>query len=249
MCKFLSAIVRPDGSIYADPEHTDSHEDLVFYLGLVDDGSPIASRTFCRVEFTPPDEIAKIDDLSAWMLRVDEESAPPWYDGAAVRARLEERVKAMFVRDTRKLLLGGCWILVGEANVFRVRSARIVTLLGSSQVGALYGSSQVGELHGSSRVGALHGSSRVGALHGSSQVGKLHGSSQVGELWDSSQVGELWDSSQVGELHGSSQVGKLHGSSQVGKLWDSSQVGELCTDGECKPTIGADKRDKKESAK
>jgi hypothetical protein len=204
MCKFLSAIVRPDGSIYADPEHTDSHEDLVFDLGLVDDGSPIASRTFCRVEFTPPDEIAKIDDLSAWTLRVDEEPAPPWYDGAAVRARLEERVLAMFVRDTRKLLLGGCWILVGEANVFRVKSARIVTLLGSSQ---------------------------VGALHGSSQVGKLHDSSQVGEIYDSSQVGELW------------------GSSQVGALWDSSQVGKLCTDGECKPTIGADKRDKKESAK
>jgi len=150
MCNFLSALVLRNGDIVADPEHTDSHEILIQSLGLQDTGNTIAGRSFVRVEFTPPEDISAIQDLSLWRLQIDEESAPDWVDSESIRAKLEDRVRGMFVSTNRPILLGGCWILTGSTVVDIAVSARIVSMTGSSRVGEMWGSSQVGTMTGSS---------------------------------------------------------------------------------------------------
>jgi hypothetical protein len=180
MCNFLSAIVLRNGDIVCDPEHTDSHEDLIAMAGLRDDRVAQAMEAFCRVELLPPDDHAAIADVSAWRFVVDEEAAPSWLDRAGIAKKLRRMVAKMLVGDTRRLLLGGCWILHGEARVSAVKNGRIALMHDSSQVGTMHDSSRVGTMHDSSRVEAMYGSSQVGAMYDSSRVGTMHDSSRVG---------------------------------------------------------------------
>ena len=127
MCNFKSAIVTRDGTIFEYPE-TDSHEVIIAAHGFKDDGSPIASRSWVRVEFTPPSDIKEITDKSKWTLKVDEASAPDWWQEKRedVRDDLWIRIKRMMVDDERKCLIGGAWILLAGARIHKMVGSRII---------------------------------------------------------------------------------------------------------------------------
>jgi hypothetical protein len=223
MCNFLSAIALPNGDLLSLPDLTDSHEDLISYFAL-DDKRDEKLAKFARVEFAPSN--GRHDDVESYQLMIDEQSIPTWLTDEmqeVIKSRLRTMVSRMIIKDSRRLLLGGCWILSGEANIDQAKHARII---------AMRESSQVGEMRESSRVGEMRESSQVGAMRESSQVGAMRGSSQVGEMRESSQVGAMRESS---------QVGAMRESSQVGAMWESSQVGAQ----EKKVVIANDYRDKK----
>ena len=158
MCNFLSALVFKNGKIYCDPEHTDSHSDLIAAKGLTEESDKsIHHRGWIRIEFTPGDS-RKYADVDAYVLIVDESSAPDWFDKAMrfdVTEQLKDIVRGMIVTDEREILLGGCWILAGEAKVKKIVRATVRVALDSSQVGTMWGSSQVGKMWGSSQVGKM----------------------------------------------------------------------------------------------
>ena len=163
MCNFLSAIVMQNGDLITNPFLTDSHEDLL-QANNIRDG--LAQQgTFARIEFLPPKDHSALQDLSTWTLEVDEQVEPIWFDHAAVRAKLEDRVRRMIIDDERDFLLGGVWILAGGAKIKKVKNSRIVFMLGGSQVGRMWGNSQVGEMWYSSQVGWMVGNSLVKKLH------------------------------------------------------------------------------------
>ena len=186
MCKFLSAIVMRSGDILCDPINTDSHEDLLQAHNIRD--TDIQSGRFARVEFTPPEDLTTIMDLSTWTLRVDEDSTPDWFDAVRVREDLSSRIQRMLITDHREFLLGGCWILAGEGKVDTVKNTRIVSMHDTSQVRGMYGNSQ------------------VVSMYDTSQVGSMDDNSQVVSMYDTSQVGRMDDTSQVGWMHGNARI-------------------------------------------
>jgi hypothetical protein len=180
MCNFLSALVFSDGKIFSDPEHTDSHSDLIRVRGL-DDSRPLETRGWIRVEFKP-DNNDTLDQPEMYKLTVDELAAPAWFDNATrfdITERLREQVEKMIVRDRREILLGGCWILARGAKVVSVKNGLIQVMYDSSQVNEMYDSSRVNVMYGSSQVNVMYGSSQVNVMRDSSQVNEMHGSSQV----------------------------------------------------------------------
>ena len=183
MCTFLSAIVMKNGDVLCDPEHTDSHEDLLAKHNIRD--GLAQQGKFARVEFIPPKDHANIEDTSKWTFKVDEQVKPDWLDEERARSSLAARVKRMFVQDKRSILLGGCWILGDGADVAKVRNARIYGMYGSSKVGNMQDSSKVGVMCDSSKVGEMYGSSKVGEMCDSSKVEWMYGSSKVSTwlLW------------------------------------------------------------------
>ena len=130
MCNFKSAIVTRNGDIFSYDE-TDSHEVIITAVGFKDDGSLIASRSWVRVEFNPPKDSSKITDSSKWVLKVDETSAPDWWDEikAKVREDLWLLVKRSMVDDARKCLIGGAWILLPGAKVQQMVGSRVVLVV------------------------------------------------------------------------------------------------------------------------
>ena len=127
MCKFKSAIVTRGGDIFEYPE-TDSHEHIIAANGFRDDGSSISSRSWIRVEFTPPEDVKDLTTKSKWMLYVDEACAPDWWEDMkdTVRDSLWIRIKRMMVKDERQCLIGGSWILLPGSRVHQMVRARII---------------------------------------------------------------------------------------------------------------------------
>ena len=91
MCQLKSCLVLKD-RVYC-PDY-DSHQDMLDKLGIKDDYLG-ASKTFVRVELTPPDDVKPLmEPLDRWTLKVDQDVTPEWWDAEADRQRVEEAVEA-----------------------------------------------------------------------------------------------------------------------------------------------------------
>ena len=90
MCRLKSCLVLKDRVFCPD---YDSHQSMLEELGIEDDYLH-ASKTFVRVEFTPPDNTKSlIEPLDRWTLKVDQDIVPEWWDEKADRQRVEEAVE------------------------------------------------------------------------------------------------------------------------------------------------------------
>ena len=213
MCNFLSAVLVRDGDLLLDPEHTDSHEDLIEIHRLRDDGR----GRFVRVEFVPDKEAP--GDLSRWALNIDEPSTPDWIDLAALRERLVEIVRPHLVTDERGLLIGGWWILLGGAKIRKADNARIAAMTGdsflesasgstridgvrdSATVSSVWGSAAVSDVRDSATVRGVRGSATVRGVRDSATVSSVRGSATVSDVWDSATVSGVWGSARVVDDH------------------------------------------------
>ena len=206
MCQLKSCLVLKD-RVYC-PDY-DSHEDMLDKLGIKDDYLG-ASKTFVRVELTPPDGMRSLmEPLDRWTLSVDQDITPEWWDVEADRQRVEEAVEAWrrehvfaegehVVKDGEVYAFGSAIVeAFGSAKVIAFGSAK-VKAFGSAIVKA-FGSAIV-KAFGSAKVTALDSAtveardSATVKARGSATV-KACGSAMV-EAWDSAMV-EAWDSAMV----------------------------------------------------
>jgi hypothetical protein len=223
MCQFFSCLVLRNGDVLWH-EATDSHRLLFEWFGIPETTNcEHAIRVECVPGYDP-------GDVASYTFGVDETSTPIWWEEIAETAKRKVRaiVASMIVRDERKLLLGGKWILVDGAKVGEANGAQIVSLRGNSRVGLLSGFSSVGDLRDNSRVDILSCKSSVGMLLDNSRIGTLRDKSRVGDLRDNSSVGTLRDNSRVDDLRDKSRVGDLRDYSSVGTACDYSRIGTLC---------------------
>src|ERR1019366_1403855 len=130
MCKFVSGIILKTGEIVCEPEFTDSHEDLLKMAGIVENQYATGSEYFARFEYTPPEDLKTVSDLSTWKLKVDEEVIPSWYNAEPVLAYCERKVRSMIVTTARNVVFGGCWIFDGiggkEGRISKLVRGRVV---------------------------------------------------------------------------------------------------------------------------
>ena len=126
MCQLKSCLVLKD-SVYC-PDY-DSHQDMLDKLGIKDDYLG-ASKTFVRVELTPPDgRRSMMEPLDRWTLKVDQDITPEWWDAEAYRQRVEEAVEAwrrehVFAEGEHSISAGIVYAL-GNAKVKACDSATV----------------------------------------------------------------------------------------------------------------------------
>jgi hypothetical protein len=232
VCNFLSACVLRNGHVLTHPM-LDSHSDLVRYFKLPD--TTAYHQHFAKAELTPVDWM----DVATWKFRLDEESAPGWWDdvSAAAEAELRRRANAMILRDgEHQLIVDGCWIIGGTAKVRDIRSGRIMRVQdtamlsdvgGSAQVSDVRGNAQVSHVRGSARVSGLWGSARVSDVGRSAQVFDVGGSAQVSDVRDNARVSDVWDSARVSDVRDNAQVSHVRDNAQVSDVWDSARVSDV----------------------
>ena len=139
MCDFMSGLFLRNGDIFCATEYTDSHEVLKRAAGA--GRASMVTGEFEPVpwEYTPPDDLKLAGDLSKWALKVDQDTTPAWWDAVKVREWCERRVEAMFIREPRGTLLGGCWICLGDkATIAELIGGKLAIAVGSSFVGSRF---------------------------------------------------------------------------------------------------------------
>ena len=226
MCNDLSLIFLKNYTILEDFEHTSSHEDLIDKHNLDDSPEAKYLEKFCRVEYTPPENLKDIEDLSKWNLEVDECEIPSWFDVDKARNLIENKVSSMFIKEDRKILLGGCWIILG-GNINKIKNSKVIYLGGEAKVGNIYDSAKVGNICGSAKVECISGSAQVEYISGSAKVEYIYGFAKVRNIYDSAEVGDIYDSAKVGNISGSAQVEYIYNSAKVGHISGSAEVGNI----------------------
>ena len=148
MCQFKSAIVLKNRVFVPD---YDSHSKMLNELHIEDDFAH-ASTQFVRVELSPPDG-NKLSDIDGWVLKVDQDITPDWWDEKCDLPRIKAAIKdwrdARTFKDGAHEVKDGLWFAYGSAKVRATDSATVtatdsatVTAYGSATVTA-YGSAKV----------------------------------------------------------------------------------------------------------
>ena len=190
MCQLKSCLVLKD-RVYC-PDY-DRHQDMLDKLGIKDDYLG-ASKTFVRVELTPPgDRRSMMEPLDRWTLNVDQDVTPEWWDAEADRQRVEEAVEAwrrehVYTEGEHSVQTGIVYAL-GGATVEALDSAK-VKAYGSATVEAFDGATVT--VCDSAKVKA-YDSAKVKAYN--SATVKAYDSATV-EAFDSATV-EAFDSATV----------------------------------------------------
>ena len=127
MCQLKSCLVLKDRVFCPD---YNSHQQMLEELGIEDDYLH-ASKTFVRVEFTPPDNTKSlIEPLDRWTLKVDQDIVPEWWDEKADRQRVEEAVeiwhKGHVFTEGKHIVTTGTVYAYGDAEVHVYNDATVV---------------------------------------------------------------------------------------------------------------------------
>lgn len=142
MCQLKSCLVLKDRVFCPD---YDSHQQMLEELGIEDDYLH-ASKTFVRVEFTPPDNTKSlIEPLDRWTLEVDQDIVPEWWDEKADRHRVEEAVeiwrKGHVFTEGKHIITTGTVYAYGDAEVHVYNDATVEAY--DSTIVKAYGNAKV----------------------------------------------------------------------------------------------------------
>lgn len=126
MCRVKSCLVLKDRVFCPD---YNSHQSMLEELGIEDDYLH-ASKTFVRVELTPPDNTKSlIEPLDRWTLEVDQDIVPEWWDEKADRQRVEEAVeiwrKGHVFTKGKHIVTTGTVYAYGDAEVHVYNDAKV----------------------------------------------------------------------------------------------------------------------------
>ena len=222
MCQFLSAVILRNGDVLTHPM-LDSHTDLIRYYKLPD--TTAYHQHFAKVELTPVDWM----DPSTWKFRLDEETAPSWWEDVAtgVEATLRARAAKMILRGDHDLIVDGCWIVGGKAEIRDVRSGRIMRVQDSAQIHGVRGSAQIHDVGDSAQIHGVWGSAQILGVRGSAQIHGVGDSAQIHGVGGSAQIHDVWGSAQIHGVGGSAQIHGVWGSAQIHGVGDSAQIHDV----------------------
>lgn len=142
MCQLKSCLVLKDRVFCPD---YNSHQSMLEELGIKDDYLH-ASKTFVRVEFTPPDNTKSlIEPLDRWKLKVDQDIVPEWWDEKTDRQRVEEAVeiwrKGHVFTWGKHIVTTGTVYAYGDAEVHVYNDATVAAY--DSTIVKAYGNAKV----------------------------------------------------------------------------------------------------------
>lgn len=127
MCQLKSCLVLKDRVFCPD---YNSHQSMLEELGIEDDYLH-ASKTFVRVELTPPGCVKSLmEPLDRWTLEVDQDIVPEWWDEKADRQRVEEAVeiwrKGHVFTEGKHIVTTGTVYAYGDAEVQVYNDATVI---------------------------------------------------------------------------------------------------------------------------
>lgn len=142
MCQLKSCLVLKDRVFCPD---YNSHQSMLEELDIEDDYLH-ASKTFVRVELTPPDNTKLlIEPLDKWTLKVDQDVTPEWWDEKADRQRVEEAVeiwrKEHVFTEGKHIVTTGTVYAYGDAEVHVYNDATVIAY--DSTIVKAYGNAKV----------------------------------------------------------------------------------------------------------
>lgn len=162
MCMLKSGIILKNRVFV--PEY-DSHTQMLEELGIEDDYLN-ASKTFVRVELSPANGDV-FSDIDTWVLKVDQDITPEWYDEYTYKPQVVEAVKE-WAKDHIHIGVDNLKISTGRNHY--IKDCTNVNIGGSATVKYIGGSATVENICESATVENIYGSATVKKAKGLSVI-------------------------------------------------------------------------------
>ena len=220
MCRLKSGIILK-GRVFV-PEY-DSHTKMLEELGITDDYLN-ASKTFVRAELLPVDGDV-FSSIDNWMLKVDQDVIPDWYDEETYKPQVIAAVKE-WAKDHIHNGVDGLKISSGQGHY--IKDCKDVEICDSATVKYICGSATVKNIYGSATVENICDSATVKYICGSATVKNIYGSATVENICDSATVKYICGSATVKNIYGSATVKNICDSATVKNIYGSATVENIC---------------------
>ena len=207
MCRLKSGIILK-GRVFV-PEY-DSHTKMLEELGITDDYLN-ASKTFVRAELLPVDGDV-FSSIDNWMLKVDQDVIPDWYDEETYKPQVIAAVKE-WAKDHIHNGVDGLKISSGQGHY--IKDCKDVEICDSATVKYICGSATVKNIYGSATVKNICDSATVKNIYGSATVENICDSATVENICDSATVGYIYGSATVKYICDSATVKNAKGISVI----------------------------------
>ena len=171
MCRLKSGIILK-GRVFV-PEY-DSHTQMLEELGITDDYLN-ASKTFVRAELLPVDGDV-FSSIDNWILKVDQDVIPDWYDEETYKPQVIAAVKE-WAKDH----------IHNGVDGLKISSGQGLYIKDCKDVG-IYGNATVENICGSATVKYICDSATVKNICDSATVENIYGSATVENICDSATV-------------------------------------------------------------
>nr|DAT79947.1 MAG TPA: hypothetical protein [Caudoviricetes sp.] len=171
MCRLKSGIILK-GRVFV-PEY-DSHTKMLEELGITDDYLN-ASKTFVRAELLPVDGDV-FSSIDNWILKVDQDVIPDWYDEETYKPQVIAAVKE-WAKDH----------IHNGVDGLKISSGQGLYIKDCKDVG-IYGNATVENICGSATVKYICDSATVKNICDSATVENIYGSATVENICDSATV-------------------------------------------------------------
>ncbi len=231
MCRLKSGIILK-GRVFV-PEY-DSHTKMLEELGITDDYLN-ASKTFVRAELLPVDGDV-FSSIDNWMLKVDQDVIPDWYDEETYKPQVIAAVKE-WAKDHIHNGVDGLKISSGQGHY--IKDCKDVEIYGSATVENICDSATVKYIYGSATVENICDSATVKYIYDSATVENICGSATVENICDSATVKYIYGSATVENIYGSATVKYIYGSATVKYIYGSATVENICNSATVKYIYGS----------
>jgi len=236
MCQTFSGIGLKNGDIIVS-EYTDSHEHLITDNKLKETPPP-RDNGWARIEFVSQDN--NYADIESYKLNVEAVNTVSWLTDE-ISSKWERKfttyVKSIILTTGNiPILLGGRWILGGNAHVKQVVNSNIAAVSGSACIGDVCSSAHIGDVHGSAHIGDVsdsahirdvYGSAHIRGVSDSAHIRDVYGSAHIGDVSFSACIGDVYGSAHIRGVHGTAHIGEVSGSAHIGDVYSSAHIGDV----------------------
>jgi len=229
MCTPASLIVMKDRIFWS--RFSESHEDIIEEYSLHMFGA--RGPNGVRVELSPPHPLNYADPIERWMLTIDQDMLPDWWDYEECLKRVRDVVREEWlptkvvlpgeVRETIKnkhlVAVYGTVDYMWDVLVDEIGSnGRVMEVCGSSHINDLHGHGKIDKLRGNSVVQNASDNARIHSMYGWSRVIRLYGDAQIDWMSDESRVDLATDNSIIREITENASVGKVDGLAKIKRI-------------------------------
>ena len=230
MCRLKSGIILK-GRVFV-PEY-DSHTQMLEELGITDDYLN-ASKTFVRAELLPVDGDV-FSSIDNWILKVDQDVIPDWYDEETYKPQVIAAVKE-WAKDHIHNGVDGLKISSGQG--LYIKDCKDVGIYGNATVENICGSATVKYICDSATVKNICDSATVENIYGSATVENICDSATVKYIYGNATVENICDSATVKYIYGNATVENICDSATVENIYGSATVENICDSATVKKAKG-----------
>jgi hypothetical protein len=213
----------------------DGHADILRRFKIKDDDR--FRDNYAKIEFVPVDWFQP----ETWAWRVDEPSRPEWLTEsmeAKAKSRVIDIIRGMILVDgDHDLLLDGCWIVGGTANITDVRGGRMMRVAHSATIRDVRGSATISGVRGSATISGVRGSATISGVRDSATIHDVGDSATIMDVRDSATIRDVWGSATIRNVWGSATISgvwdsatirNVWGSATISGVWDSATISDVC---------------------